>query len=474
MPPPLASRSAPLAALLVVTALSALGCSGGTSGVAPSAESARAPEPQGSSPAQPGPAPASPAPGPKLTFEPTAALIKQAALAALVDDLAKEGTLESSHIGAGGAPSMVYKKFEALLAAAKDADLLALLRHDSPVVRGYVAQHLARSQGAALANVRPLADDATMVKTLEGCMGGSETVSSVVLDALCWSSAPEAGALLGELAQRDDDVGARALGCAARFGGAAVTKAIDDAITDGSRSHATREAALRAFTLSPVAARCGSIRALAERPGDKLRQVALGALSRCTDSASQATLEAAAADSVASIASEAKIALLLSPATSESRRKELAADTKLAGSASPRLQARARSHALANDQLQVIEALVGLDANLFSQPLWDVKTSAGASSMMRRLATTFGPSSSKGQGANPRLPVLRYLARLKDTADKAELKRSLSSADPREVQAALDGLVAMKATDVKPQVEALAKSSDPSIARFAKDAAAKL
>src|SRR5262245_22977217 len=47
-------------------------------------------------------------PAAPLVFERTSALIKDASLAALVDDLATEKSVESSHVGAGGVASGVY------------------------------------------------------------------------------------------------------------------------------------------------------------------------------------------------------------------------------------------------------------------------------------------------------------------------------------------------------------------------------
>src|SRR5262245_44958505 len=79
-----------------------------------------------------------------LAGRPTAALIQRPEVAALVDDLAKEKRLESSHVGAAGAPSSAYAKFVAITAKATEGELVALLEHQNAVVRGYAAQHVAR------------------------------------------------------------------------------------------------------------------------------------------------------------------------------------------------------------------------------------------------------------------------------------------------------------------------------------------
>jgi hypothetical protein len=71
--------------------------------------------------------------------------------------------------------------------------------------------------------------------------------------------------------------------------------------------------------------------------------------------------------------------------------------------------------------------------------------------------------------------MLRYLAQLADRADLPEFERSLKAADGEEVQAALHGLVALRATHRRPDIQKLArKAADPKIRATAQAALEKL
>ena len=97
--------------------------------------------------------------------------------------------MESSHIGAAGSPSPVWAKWDAVQRAASADELRALLRHQSPAVRGYVAQHLVRTQTPLeVEPLRPLLADASTVATTEGCMIGNTTIASLVVDELCYNA----------------------------------------------------------------------------------------------------------------------------------------------------------------------------------------------------------------------------------------------------------------------------------------------
>jgi hypothetical protein len=104
--------------------------------------------------------------------------------AALVDALGAHGRIESSHVGAAGAPSAVYKAYEAVAARVTAEDAKKLLGHESPVVRGYLAGHVLRKQPADAAAVYPLLADGTEVGSLEGCEIGSTTVGEHVAGEL--------------------------------------------------------------------------------------------------------------------------------------------------------------------------------------------------------------------------------------------------------------------------------------------------
>jgi hypothetical protein len=105
-------------------------------------------------------------------------------LAALVNQLARAPRIESGSIGYAGRPSDIYPLFERLIQAVTPQQAAALLRHESPVVRGYLIW-----QGLALHPVEPdalypLLGDSTEVEILFGCKGGRRRVSDLAFEAL--------------------------------------------------------------------------------------------------------------------------------------------------------------------------------------------------------------------------------------------------------------------------------------------------
>ncbi|MFO0553888.1 MAG: hypothetical protein U0271_36230 [Polyangiaceae bacterium] len=405
------------------------------------------------------------------TFQPTAALVQDAELAKRVDALAASDRVESSHVGASGAQGPSYTRFLAVLEKVTSNDLRALLRHESPIVRAYVSESWVKEHPNELSAVVPLLDDNTEFKTLSGCMGGVQTVAQRVFSAICKSEAPAASQLLRDFIAQDTWAAPFAVECLARHGDGTVAQTIAAVIKDTSRSSALREAAVRAFMLAPVASLCETLRTTAATDADPLRQVALGALSRCDDATSQAILEVAAKSLVASLANEAKIALLLATRTPGARRTELGRDERHRAVAASRLEERVRVGPIDEGLVIVIEALVNEHPDDFGQPLWSLPTSPEATAMMRRLAAKFGVGR-----AVVRTPVIRYFGRLEDRADAAEVARSLDSTDLNEATAAVEALVAILGKDARPKLQALASKSavDPSLKDAATAALAKL
>lgn len=95
-----------------------------------------------------------------------------------VDALASHERIESERVGFAGHPSEAHAAFRALIEEASEAQLQALLQHESPVVRGYVASWLARREAPPEALTR-LWEDGTEVFTLLGCTGGRITVGEI-------------------------------------------------------------------------------------------------------------------------------------------------------------------------------------------------------------------------------------------------------------------------------------------------------
>lgn len=129
---------------------------------------------------------------------PVAPLMKlRPALQARVDALMTFNAVESSHIGAAGAPSDSHAAWQAVREEATDSELSQLLGHGHPIVRGYVAQHLARTakvidQGTR-AKLELLLRDSGSVRVRDGCIGGQETVATIVLRELCWNTPDKTG-----------------------------------------------------------------------------------------------------------------------------------------------------------------------------------------------------------------------------------------------------------------------------------------
>lgn len=119
-----------------------------------------------------------------MSFLSTNRLISDPALAALVDQLAKAPRIESARIGYAGSPSDAHALFTRISQAATAQQAVALLRHDSAVVRGYLAEHVVTTNPAELDAVYPLLADSTVVEQMSGCLIDSTTVSQVVLLAL--------------------------------------------------------------------------------------------------------------------------------------------------------------------------------------------------------------------------------------------------------------------------------------------------
>lgn len=124
------------------------------------------------------------------SFLPTIALITDPKLVRLVDDLALSPRIDAGAIGIAGEASPIYLRFDRVVRAATRQQALALLRHESPIVRGYMAQHVSLTveQGGVEA-LYPLLDDSAEVETMAGCRGGRSPVSRIVFNAL--SSRPE-------------------------------------------------------------------------------------------------------------------------------------------------------------------------------------------------------------------------------------------------------------------------------------------
>lgn len=107
-----------------------------------------------------------------------------AELRALVDKLAQAPRIESARIGEAGELSKVYTVYTSLRQALTPQQAVALLHHESPVVRGYFADHVIESLPDQLDAVYPLLADDTAVEDMSGCIIARMSVAFVTMMAL--------------------------------------------------------------------------------------------------------------------------------------------------------------------------------------------------------------------------------------------------------------------------------------------------
>ncbi|WP_394832634.1 HEAT repeat domain-containing protein [Pendulispora rubella] len=119
---------------------------------------------------------ASPMPYPNV-FLPTEKLITDPIVRGDVDQLAARHSIESRAVGYGGSTSKSWLAYRKMVADASSKERLALLMHQSPVVRGYMAEYIAVRMPADSEHVYTLLADATPVDTLSGCVGQEESVA---------------------------------------------------------------------------------------------------------------------------------------------------------------------------------------------------------------------------------------------------------------------------------------------------------
>lgn len=264
-------------------------------------------------------------------FGPTSELVGDSELAFAVDALAAANVKSRW----GGPRNNVDERLRAVTRMASRADLKVLLRHESPIVRAYVASYVARNEAALLEAVGPLMRDSAEV---DPSPTGHSTVASVVLASVCHSQLPGHEELLRDAVAHDDTHAETALRCLLDEKDAYLAHTVERILLDSSRPQALREQALRVFTLAPTQSPCSHILAGARNAETPARHLHIAALSRCKDWAAfeflQEISEAGSGDV------EAKIALLLHPWTSYARMDRLASEPGIVEMARPRMAAR--------------------------------------------------------------------------------------------------------------------------------------
>jgi hypothetical protein len=129
------------------------------------------------------PLPSTPAPTPS---EPTITLPSDASLQDKANALAETGEVTSKGVGYGGVTSPSYAAYSALVADASLEELRSLLSDDRPVIRAYIAAHLARHDSENLDDIAAVLHDGARINARYGCMGMPTTVASHVAHELCY------------------------------------------------------------------------------------------------------------------------------------------------------------------------------------------------------------------------------------------------------------------------------------------------
>lgn len=116
---------------------------------------------------------------------PTSKLVRDPAKRANVDKLARFGRVTSPRVGPDGEPSPEYQAYEAVVESAAKDEVIRLLRHESPVVRTYMARHIIYHWPEDAPALRRLLSDEAWVETLDGCIAGGVRVGGWILGEMC-------------------------------------------------------------------------------------------------------------------------------------------------------------------------------------------------------------------------------------------------------------------------------------------------
>ena len=91
----------------------------------------------------------------------------------LVEKIGKENIIHSDAVGFSGEKTAQYERFERLIKEATIEELVELMGHPKPAVRGYAFWALAKKHYKDLDNIYVQhAKDGELVFQLDGCMGG--------------------------------------------------------------------------------------------------------------------------------------------------------------------------------------------------------------------------------------------------------------------------------------------------------------
>lgn len=441
-------------------------CSGGPTGAPPPPPPVfPAPVPGPTTPPSlaPGPGPTtppSPAPSPPPVFGPPPTFA-DAELARRVEQLATFDRVESSHVGAAGAPSAAFAAFTAVRERATPGDLLALLRHPRPVVRAYVAQHLVREVPGELPAAMTLLEDPTPVGQLEGCMMSTSTVGGIVADAVCFSRQPAAIAEVARLARADGPRSAWAMACIgqsdrAQAGALALDRLQTRAVQGDERAGLLRLVGNAA--LGPAG--CAALLAATRAPETDVRVAAAQGLAECPEPEAIAALRRLATEPDATLQRIATTELVLHVSMPSAEREALLADAGVATRASVQLSFRMGRFGL-DRYAERYRAIAIAHPTLSWNGVASQPPSDGALTLARAVAAAVPV------GTNARRDAIGQLARNGDARDLPELRRSLEGDDVSELIAALEAIGRLRDGASRGAVQRLVGHVNPSVGRAA-------
>lgn len=264
---------------------------------------------------------------PHMIWAPTEQLIHEPGIVRLVDDLSRRGSHTGPTVSIAGAPSGTYALFTRIVNEASPADITALLRHESPVVRAYMAEHVAAAMPQELSAMWTVVQDETKVYSTNGCIIRFTTVGGLARHALCQSHHTAAHALMRQIAKDGNCDLSDVIVEFARIDPQTALEVVARSLADPSLSIQARSNHLLALAFRPHSLEASLIDTSSNGAG-----VAM-ALARCSNEDSLTALTRLSSDANEHVARVARGALVINPCQSPSRRRELCSDPRIAKSA---------------------------------------------------------------------------------------------------------------------------------------------
>lgn len=394
-----------------------------------------------------------------MSFLPTNQLVSDRELAALIDELAQASRVESAHIGEAGSPSQTHALFRKIANSADSRHAVALLQHQSAVVRGYLVEHVidhvSNELPDALDAVYPLLADATEVEEMSGCCIATMTVAQLTLQALrarCDRPAVQAQLLRAAYDASLGELRAEALQCIARqrpTEAAAIAQSWLRDGDDGLLAGAIRTLGMTASTDSAEA-----LCALADSPKKEVRAAIASALGSLQHACIEPTLRKLLKDR------ENYVRLLAGASYVRTEARDPAIVRQLFRDPGPRV----RNHVA----LSLAERANAEDIELLCEYLALEPSCSEVLSALRRTqndsVTRFMRevlSGELGSDVLVRAQAVEYLSEIADDKSRPLFLRALHSSYIGERTAAAEGIAAIGARDAASSLLPLLKDANP-------------